>query len=225
MTFREALAREIAAQGISVTEVAQKSRVSKGAIYNILNGTTEEARIRPSTRRALARGCNRMLKMMPDGGVVFAVSGEDEAPREVLLADVDFAFVPLRPFLSHAHVREPFDWLYEQEVRGSLSLGTVDRVFQRREEFLSLEVFNEGDAAVLGVQFTLRVSYKKGPAGKVACRIDPPVLPGVKMEYTLFLLAGPPFALELADARCVDAGGQVRRIDGEPAYSYEGDGG
>jgi len=59
MTFREALEREITTQGISVGEVVRKSNVSKGTIYNILNGTTEDARIRAATRRALAHGCDR----------------------------------------------------------------------------------------------------------------------------------------------------------------------
>lgn len=222
MTFREALAREIATQGISVIEVAQKSGVSKGAIYNILNGTTEEARIRPSTRRALARGCNRELKMMPDGDVVF-VASEGEAPKAEALAGVFFEFAPHRPFLGQAHVREPFDWLYEQELQGALALRTVDRVFQRKDEFLSLEVFNEGDSAISGVQFILNVSYRKGPSGKIACRIEPPVLPGARVEYTLFLLAGPPFSLTLADAMCQDAEGGMCRIDADATYSFEGD--
>lgn len=223
MTFREALSREIATQGISVTEVAQKSRVSKGAIYNILNGTTEEARIRPSTRRALARGCNRALKVMPDGGVIFVVSEDAEIPREDVLANVGFEFVSHRPFLSHAHVREPFDWLYEQELRGSLKIRTVDRVFQRREEFLSLCVFNDGDSAISEVQFTLRVSYRKGPVGEIGCSLELPIAPGSRVEQSLFLLAGPPFVLEVVDAMCADAGGMARRIGAVPTYSFEGD--
>ena len=74
MTFREALQSEINLQGLSVAQIAEASNVSKGAIYNILNGTTEDDRIRPGTRKALAQACDR--DVVPEGeGVTFVERG------------------------------------------------------------------------------------------------------------------------------------------------------
>lgn len=224
MIFREALEREIATQGISVAEVARKSRVSKGAIYNILNGTTEDGRVRPATRRALAKGCGRELKILPDGGVMFVAPVALGEARSDVISEVAITLLPHQSFLGHRHLREPFDWLYEQEERGKLpGLHTVDRVFQRRDDFLSLEVFNAGDRAVCDVQFVLRVDFDEGPSADIACCIEQPVAPDERREHTLFLLAGPPFSLELIDLMCLDAGGQVRSIDPAPTYRFEGD--
>ena len=131
MIFREALEREIAAQGISVAEVARISGVSKGAIYNILNGKTDESRIRPATKRAIARGCNRDLEMLRDGGVRFVeAGGEPSADRR---PDVALRLTPGRPFLDGQFFREPFDWLHGLEEEGTPGgIRTVDRGFQRR---------------------------------------------------------------------------------------------
>ena len=77
MTFREALQQEIDAQGLSVAQVAKDSNLSKGAIYNIMNGTTEAARIRPATRKAIAAACGRALRADRDG-VTFEALGQSE---------------------------------------------------------------------------------------------------------------------------------------------------
>ena len=76
MTFKEALQAEINLQGLSVAIIAKASGISKGAIYNILNGTTEEARIRPSTCKAIALACDRELRH-EDDGVEFVEFGKD----------------------------------------------------------------------------------------------------------------------------------------------------
>lgn len=226
MTFREAFEREINTQGISVAEVAHKSHVSKGTIYNILNGTTEEARIRSATRRALARGCNRDLKILPDGGVMFVASNqavaEPETPEAV--AEVSIKLVPFRPFLSHSYFREPFDWLFEQEERGRLpGLQTVDRVFQRRDDFLAIELFNFGSQVISDVQFNLKVTFHSGPVAKIACCLDRPIPPGERLEQTLFLLAGPAYLLSLDEAVCCEIEGQFLGIAATPTYRFEGD--
>jgi transcriptional regulator with XRE-family HTH domain len=226
MTFREALEREINTQGISVAEVAEKSRVSKGTIYNILNGTTEEARIRTATRRALARGCNRDLKILSDGGVMFVIPNQPVAEPEKIesVADVAITLVPFRPFLSHSYFREPFDWLFEQEERGRLpGLQTVDRVFQRRNDFLAIELFNFGNQVISDVQFDLKVTFHSGPVAKIACRLDRSIPPGERLEQTLFLLAGPAYMLSLDEAVCCDVEGQFLGIAAIPTYRFEGD--
>ena len=221
MTFREALEREITTQGISVGEVARKSNVSKGTIYNILNGTTEDARIRAATRRALAHGCDRELQVLPDGNVRFVVPEGESPPGEA--AEVVLRFLPFTDFLDQNHLREPFDWLYAQEESGALSgLGIVDRVFQRRPEFLGLEIHNIGDAALTEGQFLLDVRFDTGPGGRIPCRIVQGVAPDERIQQTLFLLAGPAFELTVRDAVLTDTTGKVQHVDQALTYRFEG---
>ena len=220
MTFREALERELTTQGISVTEVARGSGVSKGTIYNILNGTTEDARIRPSTRRAIARGCNRQLKVLADGGVLFVEPSEvSEAP-----SDISLRFFSQRPFLSDHHVQEPFDWLHRMEETGALpGIRIVDRVFQRREDFLSLIVDNGSGAPIGEVQFDLRVVYEEsGPAEVLSCRLVCHIPPGTQGEETLFLLAGGAFVLDILNPVFTDADGQTIGVSSTFTYYFKG---
>ena len=222
MTFGKALEREIARQGIAVAEVAQKSGVSKGTIYNILNGTTEESRIRAATRRALARGCDRELRILPDGSVLF-VAPESAADVEVS-DEISFRFLPFRSFMSQNHLANAFDWLYAQEENGVLTgLQIVDRVFQRREDFLGLEILNNSDAAIDGLRFDLEIVYDVGISGNVACRIGGVVNAQARVEYTVFLLAGPAFELTLSHATYTNISEQVVGIASHPTYRYEGD--
>ena len=230
MTFREALEQEISTQGISVAEVAAKSQVSKGAIYNILNGTTEDSRIRVGTRRALARGCERELQTLPDGGVVFVAPTEVvnkpvEANRPLEdVTDLSVQFLSFRPFFSQNHVSDAFDWLYKQEEDGKLvGLQIVDRVFQRREDFLSVIVENQGSGPIGNIAFEMQVDYALGVSGLIACQMGGLVAPGQKVEYTLFVLAGPAYKLSLVNGRFDDAQGQVKGIVSAPVFQFEGD--
>ncbi len=222
MTFRDALEREIAAQGLSIAEVAEKSNVSKGAIYNILNGKTEEDRIRPSTRRAIARGCNRELEGLEDGTVVFV--DPQEAHIEALASEVSIDLLSGRPFLEGAFFKAPFDWLHELEEAGQLSdIHTVDRVFQRREDFLSVIVENHSEDVVDDLRFELKVVFTGGkPSGRFPYRMPLPLRAGERREETVFLLAGTGFELDLVGASYRDAEGQTRRLGGTHTYPYEG---
>jgi len=222
MTFREALEKEITSQGISVAEVAEKSRVSKGTIYNILNGTTEAARIRVATRRAIAQGCDRDLLMTPDGGIVFVAPQIDEG-RETS-SEVGIRFLAWRPFFSDAHAADAFDWLYTAEENGALSgLQIVDRVFQRREDFVGVEFQNTSDHTISQIRFDLQVVYDGGISGSVACQFASPIAPGKRIEYTLFVMVGPAFDLTLVNAFFVDASGQTINIAPAPTFRFEGE--
>ncbi len=221
-TFREALEREIAAQGLSVTEVTRNSGLSKGAIYNILNGKTEEERIRPATRRAIARGCNRELEVLEDGGVLFVERGQERPPDRP--REVELRLAPGRPFLEERFLGEPFDWLHSLEEEGMLTgARAVDRVFQKREEFLSLVVENRGQVAVVEVRFDLRVMFENGgPARRFSSRLPAHVPSGGRVEQTLFLLGGPPYCLELVNPVFTDSEGQVKDIDATLTYLHKG---
>lgn len=222
MTFRDALEREISAQSLSVAEVAQKSGLSKGAIYNILNGKTEEERIRPSTRRAIARGCNRNIEVSEEGAVLFVEHGRPGPVDEP--GEVELRLVPGRPFLAEQFLREPFDWLYSLEEEGVLTgTRTVDRVFQKREEFLSLVVENRGQAVVTEVRFDLRVTFEGGgPAKQFSSRLSGYVPCGGHVEETLFLQAGPSYCAELLNPVFTDPEGQTKELDGDLKYSHKG---
>ena len=222
MTFRDALEREISLQGISVAEVADKSRVSKGTIYNILNGTTEDARIRAATRRAIARGCDRDIEVLPDGGVVFV------DPKDVQVAHhsdaLHLTLVPFCAFQSQSHVAEPFDWLHQQEELGKLiGLKTVDRVFQRREDFLELRVVNQSDSEVVGLTFTLHVVFDNGVVGDISCRVLETLTVGQVLKRTIFLLGGPGYHLTFPEAEFTDENSQSWQISSVPTYRFEGD--
>lgn len=225
MTFRDALEREIAAQGLSVAEIARISGVSKGAIYNILNGKTEEDRIRPSTRRAIARGCNRDLEVLEDGGVRFVAPGAPDGmqgPEEA--QEVALRLAPGRPFLEAAYLKAAFDWLHELESGGALSgPRTVDRVFQKRSEFLSVVVENGGDEPVQEVRFEVRVSFDGGEGSQTfSAGVHTPVPAGGQVEETLFPSAGPPYSLELMNPVYVDSEGRARAIGSAPKYLHKG---
>jgi transcriptional regulator with XRE-family HTH domain len=222
MTFRDALEREIAVQGISVAEVAQKSKVSKGTIYNILNRTTEDARIRAATRRAIARGCDRDLEVLPDGGVVFTESGQGKPGGSPEMLRLNLT--PYRPFDSHSHVPEPFDWLHAQEESGRLKgLKTVDRVFQQREEFLELALSNLGDLDIVAVDFAVHVVFDNGVVGDVFCSVDAPIAPTHTLRQTVFLMGGPAYHLTFSKASYRDEDNQSWQISQVPNYRFEGD--
>jgi transcriptional regulator with XRE-family HTH domain len=222
MTFREALEREIASQALSVADIAEISGVSKGAIYNILNGKTEEDRIRPATRRALAKGCGRELEVLEDGGTLF-VDPSDEVPRQVT-PDITLQILSARPFLEDGFFSEPFDWLHGLEEKQVVSgLDAVDRVFQRREEFLSLAIENRGDRPISEARFDLKVTYSSGAAAaQFALKWPMSVAPGQRAERTLFLGAGPAFDLEIINPVCADEKGESRGLEGPLGYVHKG---
>ena len=222
MTFREVLEREIATQALSVADIADISGVSKGAIYNILNGKTEEDRIRPATRRALAKGCGRELEVLEDGGVLF-VDPSDQIPRQVT-PDVTLQILAARPFLEDGFFREPFDWLHGLEEKQVISgLDAVDRVFQRREDFLSLAVENRGDRQISETRFDLKVTYASGSAtAHFALKWPMSVKPGQRAERTLFLGAGPAFDLEILNPVCADGKSESRSLEGPVSYVHKG---
>ena len=223
MTFREALEREIAAQGLAVAEIAEISGVSKGAIYNILNGKTDDVRVRPATRRALARGCNRELVMLDDGGVRFVEPGETRAPEPVV-ETVGWRLLPGRPFLEESFLRDPFDWLYTLEEDGRVSgTETVDRVFQRRRQFLSLVVENGGRSDIAELGFELRVAFDNGgPTKRFPSRLYVEIPPGGEFEQTLFLQAGPQFQLQVSGPSFTDSEGQAGSSGSDLQYVHRG---
>ncbi|MCZ6632718.1 MAG: helix-turn-helix transcriptional regulator [bacterium] len=223
MTFSKALDREITAQGISVTEIAKKSGISKGTIYNILNGTTEEERIRPSTRRRIAEGCNRDLKVLPDGGVLFIEP--DTAPTAVETTyDLALRFMPFRPFWTDRFCKEPFDWLHQMEVSGALpGLGAVDRVYQKREEFLSLVVENASEVGVTRIRFDLRIAFDQGPSEVLTCHLARHVGAGQDLEVSLFLLPERSFELEVMNPVFTDVDGQALGGISSISYTYRGE--
>jgi len=220
MKFRDVLEREITSQGLSVAEVARASGLSKGAIYNILNGSTEDARIRPATRRALAQGCNRELHVLEDGSARFEEGVE--APTAPVSDALTMRLVPERPFLESRFVREAFDWLHEQEEQGALAgVGAVDRVFQRRSDFLSLEVENQGTVGLSEVRFDLGVTYAgSGPAASFPVRIPAHALPSERVEVTVFLSVGPPFCLQVRSPSFSDVEGQSGSLRGDIEFVH-----
>jgi len=222
MTFREALEREIAAQALAVADIAEISGVSKGAIYNILNGKTEDERIRPATRKAIARGCNRELETMDDGGVRFVDPGE-RVPRQVA-ADILLTVAAARPFLQDRFFREPFDWLHGlEESRVLTGLDPVDRVYQRREDFLGLVLENRGSTSVAELRFDLEVTYSGSAAtARFALKWPAQLEPGQSAERTLFLGAGPAFDLTIINPSCNDGTGEARGLEGPVAYAHKG---
>lgn len=222
MNFREALEHEIASQGLSISEITRISGVSKGTIYNILKGITKDARIRPLTRRAIARGCNRKLKNLGGGEVQFVDEGMNGFVNNS--SDVRLRFLPNRPFLSHQFFKEPFDWLHGLEEAGSVTgFQTVDRVFQKREEFLGLVIDNGSKRCLLEVWFDLKISFgSDGPSRKFSCRIQHQVEGGSALEKTVFLLAGPRYEVEILNPYFIDFKGR-RNVIGDPLfYDFKG---
>ena len=221
MNFRDALEKEIRSQGLAVAEIAKGSGLSKGAIYNILSGKTEEDRIRPSTRRQITSACNRDLELLDDGSIIFVEPGEGgETPDD---SDIQLSLTPERPFLNDSFVREPFDWLHELEANGELKgTPTVDRVFQRRGDFLSLDVENNGRDGISSMKFDLVVEFKGGQAGKFNCGMPGVLDPGSRLERTVFLFTGPAFSLEIRNASYNHIDGQNLRVPGKIRFINEG---
>ena len=190
MTLKEAIEKEVISQGISAIDISKASGVSKATIYNILNGLTDDSRIRPSTKRAIARGCNRELRILGDGGVEFIRPGPRvEPPEAVPNAAVRLRYSAGRPFLTESFCQEAFDWLHDIEKAGRIPrCDVVNRVFQRRPEFLSLSVENTGHSEITSVIFSLAVLIPKGRLQRTfsfsGIRPTPPLS---KAEITLFL--------------------------------------
>jgi len=224
MNFRDALEHELQVQGISVAAVATASGVSKGAIYNILNGTTEEERIRPSTRHALARGCGKSLDIDPDGAHRFVNSAEESTSpatgEEVDVPGLRVSFVPGQPFLPDRHMAEVFNWLNRLEESGTLSgLGVVDRVYQKRTEFLSLVVENIGEK-MTWVEFPLSIAFDEGPNETFTCRLPSAEAEG-RLEVTIHLAGGPPYTLFLQDGRAGTAEEEMK-LSTQASYRHRG---
>lgn len=190
MTLKEAIEKEVISQGISAIDISKASGVSKATIYNILNGLTDDSRIRPSTKRAIARGCNRELRTLSDGGVEFVWPGlKAEPPGIVPNAAVRLRYSAGRPFLTDSFCQEVFDWLHDVEKGGRIPrCDVVNRVFQKRPEFLSLSVENAGNSEIASVVFSLAVSIPKGRLQRTfsfsGIRPTPPL---ARAEITLFL--------------------------------------
>lgn len=189
MTLKDAIEKEILSQGISAIDISKVSGVSKATIYNILNGLTDDPRIRPSTKRSIARGCGKDLRALEDGGVEFVKPGLDGEAPSLPPALIRLALVPGRPFLSEAFCREAFDWLHDLEGSGRIpSCGVVDRVFQRRPAFLSLVVDAPAPTEISDMSCILDVSI---PGSQVQKSISipgiTPAVPDRKPEVTLFV--------------------------------------
>ena len=210
MTFREALQSEINLQGLSVAQIAKDSKLSKGAIYNILNGTTEDARIRPSTRKALATACNREI-LQDSTGVQFDVPGEQPAiiqASDVSVSSTVVSWLPNRPFLTDRHAGPVFDWLHRMEERGELEeLGVVDRVYQNRPDFLSLSILNRGERSIGSIRGEIEVRYDNGPTEQFLLHLAGPVEPGLSAEETVFVCVGTAFQVTMTRAEQADASG------------------
>ena len=226
MTFKEALQAEINLQGLSVAQIATDSSVSKGAIYNILNGTTEDARIRPATRKAIASACNRDVRADGDG-VVFVEIGME--PVAAVLSAVHQASVVLtwlsgRPFLKEDHAGPAFDWLHTMEEQKQLSgIRLVDRVYQNRPDFLSVAVHNKGKDPVLNVSIDLSVTYAaSGPRHSFSTVLSEACLPGRSLEETVFVCAGAPFTLVVDRAQLTTASGEQRSAQLPDPFLFAG---
>lgn len=223
VSFREAFEREVQNQGLSVAEIADASGISRGAIYNILNGKTEEARIRPATRRALARGCGRDIEVEADGSTCFVEAGRAPVPALTASQSLEIRFVPDRPFLDDALFRDPFDWIHQLEEAGSLAgVGVVDRVFQGREEFLSMEVVNRGMEEVQELSFEMSVRYEDGPSNLFSHRMPVALGHGDALEQTVYLMAGPACSLELRNIAYVDDAGDAHALAERVGLHFEG---
>ena len=225
MTFKEALQAEINLQGLSVAIIAKASGISKGAIYNILNGTTEEARIRPSTCKAIALACDRELRREADGVefVEFGASrGSMPLQRMPETSTVALSWMQNRLFLSNRHCGSAFDWLQKMEVEGRLAMvGVVDRIYQNRPDFLSLAVHNNSAGPVNDVRLRVSVSYRKLPH-TFPVSYSETISPGSSSEMTVFLCDGDPFELSVSNVEHkTDAGEAASPVLLEP-FRYSG---
>lgn len=221
MTLKEAIEREIVSQGISAIDVSKASGVSKATIYNILNGLTDDTRIRPSTKRAIAKGCSRELRMLNDGGVEFVPPGSKAEALEIASnATVRLRYAAGRPFLSDSFCREAFDWLHDMEASGRIPrCDVVNRVFQKRPDFLSFIIENAGRSDVTAALFSLDVSIPKSRVQRTFSFSDiHPIPPLARAEVTVFLAeADFDFDAEISQVTLYD-------VDGAPcAATWEHD--
>ena len=219
MTLKEAIEKEVLSQGISAIDISKASGVSKATIYNILNGLTDDSRIRPSTKRAIAKGCNRELRILGDGGVDFVRPGlKAEASEVVPGASVHLRYASGRPFSSDSFCPEALDWLHDMEKSGRIPrCEVVNRVFQKRADFLSLVVENGGHSEITSVLFSLDVSIPKSRVQRTfsfsGIRPTPPL---AKAEITLFLSeADFDFDVEVSQVALNDADGAPCRAGWE----------
>lgn len=220
MTLKEAIEREILSQGISAIDISKASGVSKATIYNILNGLTDDVRIRPSTKRAIARGCGRELRILGDGGVEFITPGSKSEPPEPLNAAVRLRYLPGRSFLSDSFCQEAFDWLHTMESTGRIpSCDIVNRVFQKRADFLSLIIENTGNSEIMAASFVLDVSIPRSRLQRTfPFSVSYPTPPQKKSEVTLFLEEAE-FDFDVEVSRVI-----LRDTDGNPcATVWESD--
>lgn len=227
MSFRDLLQLEIQTQGISVADVAKVSGISKGAIYNILNGSTEDDRIRPSTRHALARGCGRALEVAPDGTHRF-VSADSPLPEPGVttgpgpFASLKVEFTPARPFRPNSHVADILNWLNELEEQGSLTgMDVVDRVYQKRSDFLSLLIENDAGDDLKTVEIPISVAYDDGPNKTFSCRFSH-LSSGDRAEMTVHVASGPPYTVFLQDGQAVTAANDRVSISTQATYRHRG---
>ena len=137
---------------------------------------------------------------------------------------VALLLVPGRPFLESRFLRAPFDWLYSLEEEGLLTgVRTVDRVFQRRRDFLSLVVENRGNVELRDVRFDLVVAFDGGgPEERFSSCVPVQATENGRTEATLFLAAGPPYTLELQHPVFTDTEGQAWGIDGHFGFTHRG---
>lgn len=228
MTLKDAIEKELMSQGISAIDISKASGVSKATIYNILNGLTDDTRIRLSTKRAIARGCGREIRALSDGSVEFVDPGsEAEVPEPLPGASVWLRYASGRPFLSDGFCREAFDWVHGMETAGRIpACDVVNRVFQRRPDFLSLILENVGSAEITTVAFSLGVLIPKSRAQRTflfsGIRSTPSL---TSSEITLFLdRADFDFNVEVSQVVLRDADGNPCASDWEPrstnAYKF-----
>lgn len=207
MTFKEALQAEIDLQGLSVAQLAKDSGLSKGAIYNILNGTTEDERIRPATRKAIADACDREIRADGDG-VRFVERGAapSAAPTTAPTESVVMSWQRNRPFRHDRHAAAAFDWLHQMEESGKLDgMGVVDRVYQNRPDFLALTLHNRGTDTIASASLSLRVEYANETLSHAFDLAFPCSLaPGDALEATVFACVGAPFELACVQASVTD---------------------
>jgi hypothetical protein len=143
---------------------------------------------------------------------------------EPVVESVGWRLLPGRPFLEESFLRDPFDWLYALEEEGRVAgTETVDRVFQRQRQFLSLIVENGGRSDVVELGFELRVSFDNGgPSKRFPSRLYVDIPPGAELERTLFLHAGPAYQLQVTGPTFTDSDGQAGSGGNDLQYVHRG---
>ena len=221
MTLKEAIEAEIASQGISPIDISRDSGVSKATIYNILNGTTDDPRIRLSTKRAIAEGCGKGLRVLSDGGVEFVPPGGLAPDRiePVSVSHLRLRYASGRPFLADGFCRDVFDWVHDLETSGRIPpCDVVNRVFQRRSDFLSLVCENLGDSSVTRALLSIRISIPDSRVQRTFSVTGAPAIPPLGSgEMTLFLSeASFDFDLEIPKVTFQEADGEPCAATWEP---------